>query len=468
MRRLVVASAIRATLLTVPLSMAAAAPTPSTAVTDSARATAALEYLLAAQGSDGSIDGSLGETADFVIGAAAAGYDPATLTGCGGGAGALGFMAAKSDGAATDAAKTGKAILAVVAAGGDPTSFAGRDLLARLNALYHSDSGAFGDGATFSQSFAILATVASDGSVPATATAWLAALQDSDGSWSYGTAPVAAGQGDSNSTAIALMALDAAGVNSADTAGLAYLHTQQVPDGGFAYSTAWGSTSDPDSDALALQALLAAGQDPGAAAWLAGSNSVLTAIRSSQGADGVFIYPGWGESAFTTSQVPAALMRVPYGAAVHPTAGLRIPTDACPSPSPSSGATASYSASPSPSATAASSASPTRSPSATPTVRRTARPTVRPTSTPTDSPTAVPTDSPTAVPTGSATLEPAAVIAAETAGPRDGPGTPGNPAGPTGSPGGVPAPLVYGLAALAGLVVVVGGGWLLLTRTGTR
>ena len=72
MRRLVVASAILAALLTWPLAQAAASPAnPALAGTDSQRATAALEYLLAAQGSNGSIDSSLGETADFVIGAAA-------------------------------------------------------------------------------------------------------------------------------------------------------------------------------------------------------------------------------------------------------------------------------------------------------------------------------------------------------------------------------------------------------------
>jgi hypothetical protein len=38
---------------------------------------------------------------------------------------------------------------------------------------------------------------------------------------------------------------------------------------------------------------------------------------------------------------------------------------------------------------------------------------------------------------------------------------------PTGS-GGLPAQLVYGLAALAGLAVVAGGGWLLQTRAGRR
>src|ERR1035437_6797669 len=234
MRRLVVASAILATLLTMPLAGVAAAPNalPATAPTDSERATAALSYLWAAQRPDGSLDKSLGETADFVIGAAAAGYDPATLQGCAGTATALDYLATASDAAAGDAAKTGKTVLAVVAAGGNPASFAGRDLKKRLNVLYHSATGAFGDGSTFGQSFAVLAVVASGGAVPAAALAELKALQDPDGSWSYGTAPVAAGDGDTNSTAIAQMALDASGVHSADAAALAYLHTQQLTDGG--------------------------------------------------------------------------------------------------------------------------------------------------------------------------------------------------------------------------------------------
>jgi len=260
----------------------------------------------------------------------------------------MSYLAGASDGATGDAAKTGKMILAVVAAGGNPASFAGRDLSARLAALYHSATGAYGDGSTFSQSFAILAVVASGGSVPAAASTELAALQDPDGSWSYGAAPVPAGGGDSNSTAVALMALDADGVHSADTAGLAYLHTQQLADGGFLYSSAYGPPADPDSDSIVLQALVAARQNPEAASWSQGANSVLTHLRGSQGADGGFAYPGnKDEDAFTTSQVPAALMQVPYASAVHFKTGSSVPTSNCPSPSPSPSATTSASASPS-------------------------------------------------------------------------------------------------------------------------
>ncbi len=345
MRRLVVASAILATLLTAPLAQAAAAPTespapgPATGQTDSQRATAALSYLLAAQKANGSLDGSIGETADFVIGAAAAGFDPATLRGCSGAAtGALDYIATASDPAAADPAKTGKAVLAVVAAGADPAAFQGRDLMARLAALYNSGTGAYGDGSTFGQSFAILALHAAGRDVPAAALAELSALQDPDGSWSYGKVPVAAGQGDTNSTAIALMALDAAGDHSLDTTGLAYLHSQQLADGGFPYqnSTAFGPpVSDADSDSIVLQALVAAGQDPEGASWLQGSNSVLTQLRSDQAAGGGFAYPGMAPSAFTTSQVPAALLRIAYSAAVHPVVGAAVPSTACPAALPS-------------------------------------------------------------------------------------------------------------------------------------
>ncbi|MGD0121233.1 MAG: hypothetical protein ABSC46_01585 [Candidatus Limnocylindrales bacterium] len=460
MRRLVAVSAILAALLTAPLGPAAATPTPSVAPTDSDRATAALEYLLVAQQADGSIDASIGETADFVIGAAAAGYDPATLQGCSGGTGALTFIATKSDDAkvVADAAQTGKAILAVVAAGGDPTAFDGRDLTARLNALYHSDTGAYGSGSTISQSYAILAVVASGSSLPVAATAELLALQGSDGGWTYGPTKEAARDGDTNSTAVALMALHAAGIDSADALALPYLKTQQVADGGFVYSTAYGSASDADSDAEVIQALLAAGQDPTGTAWSTDSGNALVAMRAAQGPDGGFAYTTFGESAFTTSEVPAALMRAPYGAAVRFTAGRSLPASACPSPTPTATAT------------------PTATPTPKPTARPTVRPTPRPAAAPTDAPTEAPADTataeptPTATPTETAAPTADAVIAvvSQAAQSSSGPGSMAGSSAPAGSSGGIPAPVVYMLAALAGMVIVVGGGWLLLSRQAVR
>ena len=473
MRRLVVASAILATLLTWPLAPVAAAPAqPSApnylalAPTDSERATGALTFLLAAQRADGSLDGSIGETADFIIGAAAAGYDPASLRGCSGTAvGALDYLAAASDGAATDAAKTGKAALAVVAAGGVPSAFQGRDLVARLVALYHAGTGAYGDGSTFAEAFAILALRADGRDVPAAALAELKALQDADGSWSYGTAPVAAGGGDTNSTAIALMALDAAADPSTDVTGLAYLRSQQLPDGGFPYqnSTAFGPpASDADSDSIVLQALVGAGQDPEGSSWLQGSNSVLTHLRSSQDPGGGFVYPGMAPSAFTTSQVPAALMRVPYAAAVHPTMGLGLPTAACQAPIASPTATP----------------SPTGGPTVRPTVKVTAKPTVKPTVKPTArpaSPTTEPSPSPTATAEPSAstlsaptespseTASQASQVQPATSEPSGGPRS-GYPAPGPSSPG----PIAYLLVAAVALAGVVGAGWAFMARPWRR
>ena len=479
MRRLVVASALLATVLMSPLALVAAAPGPPSAParpaapnvpaispTDSERATGALVFLLAAQRPDGSLDGSIGETADFIIGAADAGYDPASLHGCAGtSAGALEYIAAASDAASTDAAKTGKAALAVVAAGGDPSSFAGRDLMARLAALYNSGTGAYGGGATFAEAFAILALRSGGRDVPAAAVAELKALQDADGSWSYGTAPVAAGGGDTNSTAIALMALDAAGDHSADATALAYLRTQQLPDGGFPYqnSSAFGPpTSDADSDALVLQALIGAGQDPESSSWLQGSNSVLTHLRSIQDSGGGFAYPGAAPNAFTTSQVPAALMGIPYAVAVHPSSGRGLPGTACPTPT----------ASPAPTASPTATVGPTVRPTATSTQKSTAKPTATPTvqsATPTiemsPSPTATPepTASPTSTPSESPSASDASQVQAATSAPSG-----GAPASNSGSGSSSPGPLAYLVIAALVLAGVVGTGWAFIARPWRR
>ncbi len=295
---------------------------------DGARASAALRYLSGAQRADGSLDGSPGETEDFVLGTAAAGYDPATLTTCGGGS-AYGFLASDMAAATADAGKTAKLILAVAAGRRDPRAFAGQDLLARLNAFYDASSGAFGAGATFTQALAILALQATAQPVPAAAVAHLGALQDADGSWNYGAA-AGATAGDTNSTAVALMALAAVGDAGPVPAALAYLHGQQRPDGGFPDQAGAGATSDPDSDALVIEALTALHQSPAASAWTQSGHTVLENLRSFQAAGGGFVFPGnTAPDAFTTSQVPAGLERVPLPGLAPWTAGRAVAARNC-------------------------------------------------------------------------------------------------------------------------------------------
>jgi hypothetical protein len=425
---------------------------------------------------DGSIDGSLGETADFVIGARPrATIRP--LCSAARGTTALDYLAIASD-KATDAGNTGKAILAVVAAGGNPASFKGRDLTARLAALYHSATGAVwrrhdvqpvvrhpGGGG--------IGRHRARGGEDA-----LKALQDPDGSWSYGSVAVPAGQGDSQLHGHRADGSRRGGSTHRRGGPRKYLATQQVGDGGFAYSTAWGSTSDPDSDSIVLQALVAAGQDPEGAGWLQGANSVLTDLRVSQAASGGFAYPGGAPDALTTSQVPAALVRIPYAGAVRWTPGRSLPAIECPSPTqsptPTPTPTATPSPSPSPTAVPTPSPTPTAAPTPRPTVRPTVKPAVKPLATVAVASTVPPTENPaptdTAAPTASQTRtdDIAAVdasatheqVAAVTL-------TPGSSSPPPSDPS-VPTPLLYVAVAALGLAVVLGGGWLYVNRPWIR
>jgi len=274
-------------------------------------------YLASQQAADGSIDGAVGETADFVQGAAAAGYDPATLTSNAGNS-ALDFLGAKVDSgySALSAGSTAKLILAAVAARKDPTAFgkaSKQNLITRLQSLYNGTTGAYGDGQTFNQSLAILADVASGQPVPPAAVTYLEKVQNSDGSWNYLGVKDAAAGGDTNSTAVALEGLAAASDHSRDSAALTWLHTQQQPDGGFPYQGP-GGPSDPDSDALVIQGILASGQQPQSATWTAKgtSNTPVSNLAGMQAPSGGFAYPGNpGPDAFTTSEVPAALVLEP-------------------------------------------------------------------------------------------------------------------------------------------------------------
>lgn len=275
-------------------------------------ATRAVRYLASQQAADGSLDSSLGETADFVQGAAAAGYDPSTITSSAGNS-PLDFLGAAVDSgySGLNAGSTAKLILAAVAGRKDPTAFGKatkQNLPARLQSLYNATTGAYGDGQTFTQALAMLADAAAGQPVPPAAAAYLGKAQDGDGSWNYLAVKDNPAGGDTNSTALALEGLAAAGDHSHDAAALTWLHTQQQPDGGFPYQ---GSPSDPDSDAVVIQGILAAGQQPQSAAWSyhGTANTPVSNLASMQSANGGFAYPGNpGPDAFTTSQVPAALV----------------------------------------------------------------------------------------------------------------------------------------------------------------
>ena len=319
-------------------------------------ATAALRYLYGGQKADGSVDGSAGETEDSIIGAADNGYDPATLK-TSGGVTAYSYLESLITGAkVTTAGGAAKLILAWVAAG-KPAALDGAALVTKLNTAasggFLQPNGSwltrktFGNG--FTQALGILADVAAGAALPPHATGWLLCAQQADGGFidqidPSGSAPPASGtcgtqSSDTNDTGIALQALHAAGLSSFASA-LSYLQTAQQADGGFGYDVS--SPSDPDSDAVVIEGLVAAGQDPAGSSWTKSGKNPLTNLATFETPAGSGKYAfsaGFTPDTFTTSATPAALALDPYGAKVAFTAGLS-PFAAPATPTPSATATA--------------------------------------------------------------------------------------------------------------------------------
>jgi hypothetical protein len=307
------------------MTAAATAQTRSSGLRDAARR--ALDYLGTQQQADGSLLGSASVTEDYILGAAAADRDPNALV-APPGASVYDFLAANIAAATTHANRTGKLVQALVAGRRNPRNFAGTNVLGLLEGrggtaggFYDPATGSFGepDNAAFTSANAILGLVAAHNpAYPVTrkAIAFLKGLQDTSGPGAGGWQ--ADGVDNTNSTAMALMALATVRDHSADRAALTFLHTQQDPaTGGFAFTTLgpFGSTaSDPDSDALVIQGLVAARQDPDSATWTNANGNALTDILTFQdAATGGFSFArGTPPDAFTTSQIPAGLLKAPF------------------------------------------------------------------------------------------------------------------------------------------------------------
>ena len=424
-------------------------PTANTIAAATNASVAAVRYLASQEGGDGSIAGATGPTEDWVIGVAASGYDPSTLVNCSSRASAYGYLGTQvtSGLAAMGAGATAKLILAVLAGRKDPTAFpsSGSNLVDHLESLYNSGSGAYGTPPSlFDQALSVIAVKAAAPSFnQSKAPVYLAGLEDSDGGWAFTGVKNDPAGSDSNSTAIALMALDYFGDHSHDgsasTAGsaLGYLKSTQASDGGFQYQAAFGS--DPDSDALVLQALVGATQDPVSAAWSQGSKTVISNLPSFQASNGGFTFPGnGGPDAFTTSQIPAGLERLAFPIVGTFPAGAQVPGTACSSPSPTPAPIATPTPAPvsSPAPTPAPAAGPTAAPAAPP-----ASPAPAAVVVPSPSPVQSPAPSPTQAAQAGGPNPPARAAAQPVAGSRP-----------------EPPLLVYVLAAAIGLVAVVAGG----------
>lgn len=283
----------RAIIVTLALALVLVSALPALAAVDTA---AALDYLKTQQNSDGgfgsgfSPDSALGSTADALLAIVAAGGDPAAFDQDGNTP--LTYLAANAASAAT-AGDLAKLIMAAIAAGENPRQFGGVDSVAKLEALTGADGRIGGDMDTFvSHLLAVLALASAERPVPAAAVDAIKNAQQDGGAWAWdGSAETA---GDTNTTAFAVQALIAAG-EAADSEAvanaLAYYQAIQNDDGGWPYQSPsdFGTDTDANSTAVSIQALLAAGIEP--ASWsAAGGNSPIATLEAFQNESGAFAW----------------------------------------------------------------------------------------------------------------------------------------------------------------------------------
>ena len=279
-RRALVASLILLSLL---LTAAAPAPSPTEGVGQ------ALTWLRAQQQGDGgfsngfSAGSDLGTTADAMLAIIAGGQDPSTWSPAG--ASPLDFLAnAVQAGNVTNPGAAAKVALAMLAAGKGPHAVAGLDLANPILEGFDAGTGFFGMG-PFDSSLAILALTGMHTPLPEGALAGLLAARLPDGAYAF-NGDLTPGAGDSNTTALAVQALLAAGRRDDTTASLDYFRAAQNEDDGWTYQkpSAFGEATDANSTALVLQALLASGERPNE--W----GDALAALSSLQVPSGAFIF----------------------------------------------------------------------------------------------------------------------------------------------------------------------------------
>ena len=223
-----------------------------------------------------------------------------------------------------------RAILGVLATGGDPHSFQGVNLVAKLAATQltsGSNEGKFTDNIDKTgtdminnQAWAIIALEDAGGVTynRAAAAMWLISHQNKDGGFGYSAQY---NTSDADDTAAAVVALGLLGFTKDSkpvSAALQYLKTQQAADGGFVNGA---TTSNSDSTGVTIDALESAGIP--AANWTAKDGNPVSALLSFYDkASGGFNYDNTGSewsgvSAMSTRDSIFGLSAVQTGKSVY-------------------------------------------------------------------------------------------------------------------------------------------------------
>lgn len=204
-------------------------------------------------------DDGVGSIADTII-ALAAGQQCTSAEAIGD---LIAELEASADSIAASPGSSAKAAIAAVAVGLDPTDFGGVDLIEAVLAGT-SDAGQVGDWANpFTQALGIIALDRAGQSVPEAMVATLLGMQDASGAFGYEWGGF---QADPDSTALAIQALVLVGGNGgAVDQALAWAAANQSVEG------YWSSYSPVDTTSLLGYAVEAAGGDSAdAASWLGG------------------------------------------------------------------------------------------------------------------------------------------------------------------------------------------------------
>lgn len=239
-------SAVATTLLTAvlltPAATLAVVPDYSTNVAS------LVNYLEANQSADGSITGFGGETAWAVMGFAANGIDPNTVENSG--VSVMDFLANNPPATVSGWERD---LLAVTAAGENPFTFGGRNYVDQVQSFASANQ--IGSSSSINDdTFGILALISAgpsaDQQIISDSVDFVIANQNIDGGWGFSVG----GSSDPDSSAIAVQALQAAdsagfsnsGLSGATTDGVNYLTSTQDASGGWdngfgvnAGSTAW-------------------------------------------------------------------------------------------------------------------------------------------------------------------------------------------------------------------------------------
>lgn len=286
----------------------------------------ALEWLESQLQDDGGFsngfapESDVGTTADAVLAFVDAGWDPQEVVSQSG-ISPLDFLREYAN--STQDAGPGvaaKVAYALNAAGFDPRTYGQRDLIGLILDGYDPASGLFGLG-PFDSALSILALIASGTDVPAGAIDGLLATRLDDGSFAFSYDPSLV-TGDSNTTAIVLQALVAAGSEGEIGATVEYFRSTQNEDGGWTYQkpSEFGEETDSNSTALVIQALRVAGEDLNE--W----GEPLTVLASLQEPSGAFGYSAsfGGDNILATLQAIPTLAGADY---ISPVPSVRGPSN---------------------------------------------------------------------------------------------------------------------------------------------